>query len=257
MIRVAFLGSGSGGNATALSFGRTLLLLDCGFSARETARRMAVCGLDASAVTAMLVTHEHADHLCGVPVFARRHDVPVFLSDGTRRASRLADERGCETHCVRAGETFSLGEVCVTPFRTSHDCAEPLGYRFDAPDGTSVGIATDTGVASDELAEALDGCRLLGIEANHDVDMLENGPYPLFLRRRIASDRGHLSNAAAAALLERLVHDGLRQLVGMHVSRQNNTAELAARTLRVRLAVLGLDVPVAVADQDVPLVLAT
>lgn len=254
MIGIAFLGSGSGGNATVVSCGDSVVLLDCGFSARETARRMAVCGLDASAVTAILVTHEHSDHVSGVPVFARRHQVPIFLSEGTRRASRLPEEKGCDLHRVLPGETFPLGELRVTAFRTSHDAAEPLGYRFEAPDGSRLGIATDTGVATGELLETLAGCDVLGIESNHDLRMLETGPYPAFLRRRIASDRGHLSNDAAAALLERLAHDRLRLLVGMHVSRQNNTPELAARALRARATVIGLDVQVAIAVQDSPLV---
>jgi phosphoribosyl 1,2-cyclic phosphodiesterase len=253
MLTFTVLGSGSRGNAAVVSCGSTRVLLDCGFSAKETARRLAIVGVDAGEVAAVLVTHEHADHVGGVPVFARRHGVPVFASRGTAISAGLPQERGCDLHEVRSAETFSLGDLRVTPFRTSHDCAEPLGYTFEAPDGTRLGVATDTGIASAEVLEALAGCQVLGLEVNHDPGMLANGPYPAFLQRRIAGDRGHLSNDAAADALERLAHDGLRLLVGLHVSQQNNTPSLAARALRVRLTMIGLDVPVAVASQDTPL----
>lgn len=253
-LRLTVLGSGSSGNAAVVSYGSTHVLLDCGFSARETARRMALAGVSADAVAAVLVTHEHADHVSGVPVFARRHHVPVLASAGTARGAGLERERGCELAHVRPGEEFTLGAngLRARAFRTSHDCAEPLGFVFESPDGTRLGIATDTGFLSAEALEALAGCDVLGLEVNHDVRMLENGPYPLFLRRRIASDRGHLSNDAAADALEQLAHDGLRALVGLHVSRQNNTPELASRVLRVRLAAIGLDgaVSVDVASQS-------
>lgn len=250
-LALTVLGSGSSGNAAVVSCGDTHLLLDAGFSARETARRLALAGFSAEAVTAVLVTHEHADHVSGVPVFARRHHVPVLASNGTARAAGLAHQRGCELSLARAGHEIALGNVRVRPFRTSHDCAEPLGFVFAAPDGTRLGVVTDTGILSAEALEALAGCAVLGLEVNHDELMLENGPYPLFLRRRIAGERGHLSNAAAADALERLAHDGLRTVVGMHVSRQNNTPELASRALRVRIAAIGLEgaVSVAVASQ--------
>lgn len=250
---VAFLGSGSGGNATVVRSGDTQLLLDCGFSARETARRMASLGIDADATDAVLVTHEHSDHVAGVPVFARRHHVPVFLSDGTARFAGLPGERGCDLHRVRSGETFAIGSLRVTAFCVSHDAAEPLGYLFEDEDGERLGIATDTGFPTGELLETLAGCHVLGIETNHDVEMLENGPYPYFLRKRIAGDKGHLSNRAASDALERLAHDGLRRVVGLHVSQHNNTRVLAAASLKACVERLGLDVPVDVASQSRPL----
>jgi phosphoribosyl 1,2-cyclic phosphodiesterase len=253
MVTVAFLGSGSSGNATVVRSGDTQLLLDCGFSARETARRMTALGIDANATNEVLVTHEHSDHVSGVPVFARRHHVPVFLSDGTARASGLPGERGCELHRVRSGETFTVGSLRVTAFRVSHDAAEPLGYLFEDDEGERLGIATDTGVATGELLEALTGCHVLGIETNHDAEMLQNGPYPYFLRRRIAGERGHLDNRAAADIVERLAHDGLRRVVGLHVSQHNNTRVLAAASLKATLERLGLEVSVDVASQHAPL----
>lgn len=254
MLTLRVLGSGSRGNAAVVAFRSTTLLLDCGFSARETARRLAACGFAPEALTALLVTHEHGDHSAGAAVFSRRHGVPVFGSEGTLRGAGLPGQRGCELHRARAGSSFTLGELTVTPFRTSHDCAEPLGYVFEAPDGDRLGVLTDTGIASAEVREALAGCRTLGLEVNHDPHMLANGPYPPFLQRRIAGDRGHLSNDAAADLLEALAHDGLRTIVGMHVSQQNNTPTLAGRALRARLGAIGLEgVGVAVAPQDAPL----
>jgi phosphoribosyl 1,2-cyclic phosphodiesterase len=253
VVTLTVLGSGSSGNASVISDGETRILLDCGFSARETARRMALVGLDPSAVTAVLVTHEHGDHVSGVPVFARRFHVPIFLSEGTARASTLPAEKGCDLHRVHAGETIALGTLKVTAFKTSHDAAEPLGYVFEAADGARLGVATDTGVVTGELLEALAGCEVVGLETNHDPDMLENGPYPYFLRKRIAGSQGHLSNQAAAAALERLAHDGLRRVVGMHVSQQNNLPRLATAALSACIARIGLDVEVAVAKQHEPL----
>jgi phosphoribosyl 1,2-cyclic phosphodiesterase len=252
VLSVAFLGSGSSGNATIVTCGDTTLLVDCGFSARETARRMAAIGVSADAVNALLVTHEHSDHVSGVPVFARRHHVPVFATYRTARAADLAAEPGCDVHALRAGEECVIGEVRVRPFRTSHDAVEPVGYVFTSPGGIRLGIATDLGVLTAEVAEALAGCHIIGIEANHDDAMLANGPYPPFLKRRIASERGHLSNRDASHALELLAHDGLRQVIGLHVSRKNNTPGLARRALAARAAAIGLGCEVDVVAQDRP-----
>jgi phosphoribosyl 1,2-cyclic phosphodiesterase len=252
MLSVTFLGSGSRGNATLVCCGETTLLLDCGFSARETARRMAEIGADADEVTALLVTHEHSDHVSGVPVFARRHRVPVFATARTARAAGLHDERGCELHSLSIGDESLIGEVRVRAFRTSHDAADPVGFVFTAPDGTRIGIATDLGVFTAEVAEALSGCAVIGIETNHDHAMLESGPYPAFLKRRIASQLGHLSNHDACSALESLAHDGLTHVAGLHVSQENNTPGLAKRSLSARAASIGLTCEITVVAQNRP-----
>lgn len=244
------LGSGSAGNATAITDGSTTILVDCGLSAREVARRLGSANIDATSVSAILVTHEHGDHVRGIDVFCRRHAsaAVVYASDGTRR-SGLLDDKAAEVVSVVAGEPLSIGTLSVLGFRTSHDAAEPLGFRVEAS-GVSLGIATDTGVLTEEATEALAGCAVLGIECNHDVSMLEHGPYPAYLKRRINSVHGHLSNSDAADALERLASDALEHVFALHRSRTNNTAALAGSALVQRLAAMDLDVPVVVARQD-------
>lgn len=249
-LRLVVLGSGSTGNASAITDGETTVLIDCGFSAKETHRRMVAAGLNGESVTVILLTHEHSDHVKGVEVFARRYagDCPVYGTRGTLDAAdsnmRLADSR-----VLRPGDAVRIGGLSVLPFRTSHDASEPLGYRIET-DFDAIGIATDTGLLTDEIAEALQGCGVIALEANHDIDMLERGPYPAFLKRRIASVHGHLSNHAAADGLERLMSDRLRHFIGMHRSRTNNTARLAETALRQRASRIGCGAKITVAAQD-------
>jgi len=246
-MRVVFLGSGSAGNATAVCFGEQIVLVDCGLSARETARRLASVGLEAADVAAILLTHEHGDHIRGVDVFVRRHapECVVYGTGPTLRAAGIERER----IAVKRGEPFSVAGVEVLPFATSHDAAQPVGYRLQAC-GRAVGLATDTGVLTEEALEALADVDVLGIESNHCERMLERGPYPPHLKRRIASDAGHLSNSAAAEALTRLASDRLAYVVGVHRSTTNNTASLALETLAARATSLGLSACVSVAYQD-------
>jgi len=251
-LRIVFLGSGSSGNATVVTDATTTLLIDCGFSAREVARRMSLAGLDANDVTTILLTHEHSDHLRGVEVFARRHCCTVHATRGTRRAAGL-DHVDSEIVGLVAGEETRVGSLSVVPFLTSHDAAEPVGFRVETADGESFGLATDTGVLTSETAEALTSVDYLAIESNHDLGMLDTGPYPAFLKRRIRSEQGHLSNPDAADALEKLASDRLRRVFAVHRSDTNNTASLARRGLIARLSVIGLSVPVDVAPQHEPL----
>ncbi len=246
---VAFLASGSRGNATLVYHDGRGVLVDCGLSAREVRRRIAEAGLDHIAIEAVLVTHEHGDHVAGVRVLTRALGVPVFATRGTAASLReqLADVP--EVIAVRAGESLSTGSFRVLPFRTSHDVAEPVGYAIENAVGHRIGIATDTGVLTAEATEAIAGCDLLGLEANHDLNMLECGPYPYFLKERIRSDRGHLSNSCAARALERLGSDGLRTIVAMHISEQNNLPRLAKASVGASARSLGLTAEVLVARQ--------
>ena len=251
-LRVVFLGSGSGGNAVAVTDGSTTLLVDCGFSAREVARRMTVAGLDANSVATILLTHEHADHLRGVEVFARRHGCSVHATRGTRYEAGL-DHLDSDVIALVPGEEVRVGSLAVLPFRASHDAAEPVGFRIETVSGERFGLATDTGVLTPEAREALAEVDLLGIESNHDLEMLENGPYPSFLKRRIRSVNGHLSNPDAADALESLASTRLRRVFALHRSDTNNTPILAKRALVARLEVIDLRVPVDVAPQHLVL----
>lgn len=249
-LQAFFLGSGSAGNCTAIASGDTVVLVDCGFSARETSRRLVAAGLDPASVSAILVTHEHGDHVRGIDVFVRRHapDCVVHASPGTLRAA-MPSSLGSSVVTIRPGESFRVGELDIVAFPTSHDAAEPVGYRVSRG-AESVGIATDTGVLTPQAAETLRGVTVLGIEGNHDVEMLERGPYPYHLKRRILSARGHLSNTDAAHAVEMLASDSLRRVVALHRSRTNNTAALAGTVLRERLRSMGLATPVEVVEQD-------
>lgn len=250
-LRVVVLGSGSSGNATAITDGTTTVLVDCGFSARETSRRLVACGLDPNSLSALFVTHEHGDHTRGIEVFARRFPMPVYASAGTRGAGRL-DLFSEDVRTFSPGDQITVGTLRVQSFRTSHDSAQPSGYRVVARSGQSAGIATDTGVLTPEAAEALAGCELLAIESNHDSDMLDRGPYPYFLKNRIRSDQGHLANHQAGDALEKLAHDRLTHVIAMHRSAPNNTKALVISTLTERLERLGLKVAVTASEQNAP-----
>lgn len=248
-LEVTFLGSGSSGNATLVRCGDEALLVDSGFTARETMRRLEQAGADHGVVRAIVVTHEHSDHISGIRVLASKLDVPVYATAGTRRAAPA----GSLTDSVEAltpGEPVRIAGMEVLPFAVSHDAAEPVGFRITGSCGTSFGLVTDSGVMTPESLEALAECELLGIECNHDPDLLRNGPYPWFLKERIASSRGHLSNAAAMEAVETLAHDRLRAVFGVHISSKNNTHDLVAAELRAALVRLGLDAQGAPVRQD-------
>ena len=249
-LRMVVLGSGSSGNATAVTDGQTTLLIDCGFSALEVSKRLAAAGIAASSVDAMLVTHEHGDHVRGIDVFCRRH-APACLVLATEGTVRKAGLSHTFHQVVTGGSAYTIGSLTVVPFCTSHDAVEPVGYRIEGA-LDSVGIATDTGVLTPQALEGMRGCNLIALESNHDERMLESGPYPWHLKRRIRSTHGHLSNDAAADAIEALAHDGLQRVIAMHRSRTNNTKELAVAVLEGRIKALGLKVPVSVAAQDLP-----
>jgi phosphoribosyl 1,2-cyclic phosphodiesterase len=249
-LRVVFLGSGSAGNAVAVTDGVTTLLVDCGFSARETARRLGLAGLAATDVSAILVTHEHSDHIRGVDVFQRRHGMAaVACTGGTRRAAGFDALHGDVVTLV-ASEVTRFSTLSVIPFKTSHDAAEPVGFRIESDCGMCVGIATDTGILTPEAAEALADVDLLALESNHDLRMLDNGPYPYYLKQRIRSARGHLSNPDACDALERLASDRLGRVFALHRSNTNNSASIVRREMTARATAIGLSVPIEVAPQD-------
>ncbi|MDZ4180337.1 MAG: MBL fold metallo-hydrolase [Coriobacteriia bacterium] len=247
-MRLVFLGSGSSGNATAIECGGSIVLIDAGFSARETLRRMCLVSLNPDDVRAILLTHEHTDHISGVRVLSKRLGVPVFATAGTLSAGRVAGSI-TDPRTIRAGDDFSIGSLGVSALQVSHDAAEPVGFRIESACGSIIGLATDTGTLPTNH-DALGGCDVLAIECNHDEEMLENGPYPWFLKERIKSHRGHLSNTAALEVIGELAHDGLKAVVGLHLSRQNNCGEKVIDALSRRIDDLGLAAEVHVVAQQ-------
>jgi phosphoribosyl 1,2-cyclic phosphodiesterase len=228
MLRFASLGSGSKGNATLLEVGDTRILLDCGFSVRETERRLERLGQSGEGLQGILVTHEHSDHIRGVGALSRKYSLPVWLTAGTLRAS--SDPDFYQTHIIHAHDNFTIGECHIEPFPVPHDASEPCQYVFS--DGNRrLGILTDTGSLTPHIERMLNGVHGLLLECNYDTAMLEQGPYPLNLKRRVGGRYGHLANDQAAALLQRLDLAQLDCLIGMHVSENNNTPELAFAAL--------------------------
>lgn len=226
------LGSGSKGNCALIEGPQGLIMIDDGFSRREVLRRMHELGLDESRVKAVLLTHEHTDHVKGLGVWSRRFDGPLFASKGTPETKRALQELPFEEFCP--GDELTLAGIRVRTFGTSHDVANPVGFRFECR-GDAVAFATDTGVVTPGALEALADARILALESNHDVAMLKNGDYPAMLKARILSERGHLSNVQSAEAAARLVTDRTEQLVAMHLSQDNNRPSLAVRALAEKL----------------------
>lgn len=229
VLRFASLGSGSSGNALIVQSGVTSVMLDCGFGIAETNRRLARLGMQIDELDAIIVTHEHDDHIGGVARIARRHHIPVWMSHGTWRGleSMFAN---IQVNLVEGHTAFSVGDVFVEPFPVPHDAREPAQFVFG--DGSlRLGVLTDTGESTRHIERTLESCDGLVLECNHDVDMLAGSNYPPRLRRRISSRVGHLDNGAAAELLSRVAGSRLRHVIAAHLSQQNNTPELARGAL--------------------------
>ncbi len=244
-MRFASLGSGSKGNATLVQEGQTCLLIDSGFSLRELERRLARVGLTAEAVTAVLVTHEHGDHVGGVGPLARKYGLPVWATRGTvggGRLGRLPDWRPLDVH-----EPLAIGDLTVQAYPVPHDAREPCQFVF-GNGAVRLGLLTDTGSITAHIRERLDGVEALILECNHDETLLANGPYPPSLKQRVGGRFGHLSNAQAAELLGHIDTGALRHLVAAHLSEQNNTESHARSALS---EALGCHADwIDVADQD-------
>lgn len=228
-MRFTVLGSGSAGNSILVESGGTRVLVDAGFSGRDLARRLAGIDVEPASVTAIVVTHDHADHTRGIGVFARRHGTPVYLTERTRTAcARLL--RGDEKVVLyEPGRPFEVGDLEIEPFLTVHDAADPVGIAVvDSARRLRLGVATDLGRPTAQIRHALSSCDALVLEANHDLAMLHGGSYPPALKRRVAGAHGHLDNASAAQLLSRLDTRRLQHLVAAHLSETNNTPGKAA-----------------------------
>ncbi|MBF7053951.1 MBL fold metallo-hydrolase [Halomonas sp. KAO] len=227
-LHFASLGSGSKGNATLVSDGETHLLVDCGFTLREAERRLARLGLHPRQLDALLVTHEHGDHIRGVGPLARRYGVPVWLTPGTWGSGRLGELP--ERHWITPQARFAVKGLHIDPVTVPHDAREPVQFRIQGGE-RHLGLLTDLGHPTEHVAQAFAGCDALVLECNHDVRMLAEGPYPPRLKRRVGGDWGHLANTQAATLLTRLGLDRLQRIACSHLSEHNNRPELALEAL--------------------------
>jgi phosphoribosyl 1,2-cyclic phosphodiesterase len=234
-VRFASIGSGSEGNGLVVEAGRTRVLIDCGFGVKETVARLARHGVEPESITALLVTHEHNDHAGGVPAFAGRYGIPVWMTFGTmmvigERFDGVAQVYGFDTH-----DAFSVGDLEVRPFPVPHDAREPV--QFVVSDGVfRVGLLTDIGGSTPFVEASLSGCHALVLECNHDRDLLAESDYPPSLKQRIMGRFGHLHNEAAAALLGKLDASRLQHVIAAHLSQQNNTPAKARAALAGALA---------------------
>ncbi|BCQ23676.1 MBL fold metallo-hydrolase [Caballeronia sp. NK8] len=246
-MKFASLGSGSEGNALLVeaSSGTTTtrVLLDCGFSGKEVERRLARLNCRAEDLDAIVITHEHTDHIGSALTLARRWSIPLHMSWGTARAIG-ADEADVDLHVLWGDESVAIGDLSVLPYTVPHDAREPLQYVFS--DGACrLGVLTDVGVSTPHITSVLSGCDALVLESNHDVGMLAASRYPPSLKARIGGTHGHLNNEAAAAILASLDRSRLRHLVAAHLSQQNNLPHLAQAALAAALGASAVDVVVA------------
>jgi len=227
-VRIASLGSGSKGNGTVVEGGAGRLLVDLGFGIKETIRRLARLGLTPLDIDALVVTHEHADHINGVAPFARKFRTPVYMTAGTYEPERLGVIPVRKT--VRDGQSFSVGSLTVLPVVVPHDAREPCQYIF-REHNCQIGVLTDLGHVTPHVRQHFSDCDILLLECNYDAQMLATGPYPPALKRRVGGDLGHLSNDQAMQLLQGIDLLRLRHLVVSHVSEKNNSPELARSAL--------------------------
>jgi phosphoribosyl 1,2-cyclic phosphodiesterase len=233
-MRFASLGSGSEGNGLVVEAGGTCVLIDCGFGVRDTVMRLERIGLEPSSLTAILVTHEHTDHIGGVPAFAARHDIPVWATFGTLAEVSLRFEGMAQVYGFDSHDHFAIGALEITPVPVPHDAREPVQYVIG--DGARrIGVLTDLGISTAHVEASLSGCDALVLECNHDLAMLEHGGYPHSLKQRIAGRFGHLHNEAAAAILARIDTSHLVHIIAAHLSRENNTPDLARTALAAAL----------------------
>lgn len=237
-MRLCSIASGSSGNCIYVGSEATHLLVDVGISGKRTEAGLNELGLVGADIDGILVTHEHSDHIAGLGVLSRKYGIPIFATSGTiqailRNGGKNAPDASLFNE-IEADKKIIIKDLTVSPMRISHDAAEPVAYRIGY--GTKkVAVCTDLGVYNDYTVECLKGMDALLLEANHDVNMLQVGPYPYYLKQRILGDRGHLSNENSGRLLNRVLHDHLKAIVLGHLSKENNMPELAYEAVRMEI----------------------
>jgi phosphoribosyl 1,2-cyclic phosphodiesterase len=251
-MRFTVLASGSGGNACYVETRTARVLIDVGLSCQEVMRRLESVGVDPGNLDGVIITHEHTDHVRGAGALARRLDLPVFINASTLRRSMGVMGSIARPLTIHTGQSITIQDLWVETFTKCHDAADPMGLVISSA-SARLGLMTDLGRSTRVVEERLKGCQALIIESNHDVKMLEEGPYPLELKRRIRGSHGHLSNSQAAALLADVSHDGLDYVVLAHLSIINNTPEKAMSAATHALSNRGLRrTKVLISHQDFP-----
>ncbi len=237
-MRFCPIASGSSGNCIYVGNDNDHFIVDCGISGKRIEQGLNELELTLKDIKGIFITHEHRDHIHALGILYRRSPIPIYATAGTinaiKRTPGMTDIPDAFFNVVRPGESFTVGDIKVGSVRVSHDAAEPVAYRFE-DNGRSAAVLTDLGVFDQEIIDAMQGLDTLVLESNHDVRMLETGPYSYSLKKRILSDKGHLSNDSAALLLTELLHPGLKSVYLGHLSKENNMAELAYETVRIEI----------------------
>jgi len=234
-VSISVLASGSRGNTAVVESSQARILVDAGISCRETFKRLKLAGLDPKSISAILITHEHSDHVYGLATLAKKLDLPVFMTGATHQAwaRSLRDDAGqlpklAKLEIFSAGRQFQVADITVTPFTIPHDAADPVGFTFRA-EGAKIAFATDLGYMPASVRDHLRRCDVIIIESNHDVEMLRVGPYPWSVKQRVMSRVGHLSNDSLAQFFAEDYDGGASHIVLAHLSEQNNHPEVARR----------------------------
>ena len=257
-MRLCSIASGSSGNCIYVGSDKTHLLVDTGISKKRIDEGLAELEVKPEELSGILITHEHTDHIQGLGVFSRKYGIPIYATKGTingiteyKCLGKMPDGL---YHEVEGDQTFSIGDLEVKPFSISHDANDPSGFRIEKG-AKSVAVATDLGIYDDYTIENLKGLNAIVLEANHDVHMVEVGPYPYQLKQRVLGNRGHLSNELTGRLLCNILHGDLKHVVLGHLSKENNYEELARETVKLEVTMgntsfNGEDVPLMVANRD-------
>lgn len=257
-MRLCSIASGSSGNCIYVGSDNTHLLVDVGISKKRIEEGLGELQIKGEELDGILVTHEHADHIQGLGVFSRKYGVPIYATKGTLRGIHSCRNLGKMPEGIyreiHVDQPFELGDIKVNPFAISHDANEPSAYRFEHGE-KSVAVATDLGKYDQYIVEHLKNLDAILLESNHDLHMLEVGPYPYYLKQRVMGDRGHLSNELSGRLLCDILHDNLKNVVLGHLSKENNFAELAFETVKLEVTLgnnpyKGEDIPISVAKRD-------
>lgn len=257
-MRLCSIASGSSGNCIYVGDDHTHLLVDAGISKKRIEEGLGKLDVKGNELDGILITHEHVDHIQGLGVFSRKYGVPIYATRGT-----IEGIKNCKTlgkmpdgllHPIEVNQEFALGELQIHPFEISHDANEPSGYRIENGN-QSVAVATDLGKYDDYIVQKLQNLNAIVLEANHDIHMLEVGPYPYPLKRRVMGDKGHLSNELSGRLLCDILHDELQCVVLGHLSKENNYEELAYETVKLEITMgdnpyKGEDINLMVAKRD-------
>lgn len=243
-MRIVTFASGSTGNCSLITEGGTNILIDAGISMRRTLAALEQLGLAPRELSGVLITHEHSDHISGLNMLVKHHNIKIFAPEALCCVlAKMKPQIANNLNRISENDKTDFGDIAVGCFRTPHDAAYSVGYRFEGE--STIAYATDTGHISDELVRGLEGAQLALIESNHDPEMLRTGPYPYYLKQRILSPRGHLSNYDSGKLALHLAKSGTKHIILGHLSRENNTPELAYKTVRDAISTEKAEISVA------------